>query len=457
MITRVTPVTMTPPSPEMCSPSMPSSTFTLQKYKAADYGIHPNDVSEAALATIHELTKAGFQAYVVGGGVRDLLLGLHPKDFDIATDATPDQIKRVFGRACQIIGRRFQLAHVYHNRQMLEVATFRAPHEAHTAHSQTSAHGMIVRDNIWGSIDQDALRRDFTINAMYYQPETGQILDFANGMKDIKSKTLRMIGDPATRYREDPVRMLRVARFAAKLQFCLDDATEAPIKKLAYLLKAISHHRLYDESHKMFACGHLQALLQHLGEMDLFSALFPQVKEDVFHSPLVKLAAKNTDDRIQQGKSVNPAFFYAVVLWEWQQRLTKLELDRGEDIFPAYQSAGIKVLTLQSQQTAIPRFVAQTIRDIWDLQPRLEKPRSRVVPKLIIQPKFRAGFDFLLLRELSGDNRTHGMGTWWEHYQAVSTDEQEVLLRLLDKPKAKPKSNKPKKPKAVVANTKEDQ
>ena len=153
---------------------MPSSTFTLQKYKAADYGIHPNDVSEAALATIHELTKAGFQAYVVGGGVRDLLLGLHPKDFDIATDATPDQIKRVFGRGCQIIGRRFQLAHVYHNRQMLEVATFRAPHEEHTAHSQTSAHGMIVRDNIWGTIDQDALRRDFTINAMYYQPERGR-------------------------------------------------------------------------------------------------------------------------------------------------------------------------------------------------------------------------------------------------------------------------------------------
>jgi poly(A) polymerase len=338
---------------------------------------------------------------------------------------------------------------------MLEVATFRAPHEEHTAHSQTSAHGMIVRDNIWGTIDQDALRRDFTINAMYYQPETGQILDFANGMKDIKSKTLRMIGDPATRYREDPVRMLRVARFAAKLQFHLDDATEAPIKDLAYLLKAISHHRLYDESHKMFACGHLQALLQHLGEMDLFGALFPLVKEDVFNSPLVKLAAKNTDDRIQQGKSVNPAFFYAVVLWEWQQRLTKLELDRGEDIFPAYQSAGIRVLTQQSLQTAIPRFVAQTIRDIWDLQPRLEKPRSRVVPKLIIQPKFRAGFDFLLLRELSGDTRTNGMGTWWEHYQAVSTDEQEALLRLLDKPKAKPKSNKPKKPKAP-AKPKED-
>ena len=184
-------------------------------------------------------------------------------------------------------------------------------------------------------------------------------------MQDIKSKTLRMIGDPATRYREDPVRMLRVARFAAKLQFRLDDATEAPIKDLAYLLKAISHHRLYDESHKMFACGHLQALLQHLGEMDLFGALFPLVKEDVFNSPLVKLAAKNTDDRIQQGKSVNPAFFYAVVLWEWQQLdETGIRLK----IF-SYQSAGIRVLTQQSLQTAIPRFVAQTIRDIWDLQP----------------------------------------------------------------------------------------
>lgn len=433
---------------------MSLSSHSLTKYQAADYGIHANDLSEGALSTIHELTKAGFQAFIVGGGVRDLLLGLHPKDFDIATDATPEQVKRIFGRQCQIIGRRFQLAHVYQGRHMLEVATFRAPHEQQGSQSQTSAHGMITRDNVWGTIEQDALRRDFTANALYYQPQTGQIWDFTGGLRDVQAKVLRMIGDPATRYREDPVRMLRAARFAAKLEFTIEPESADPISELAYLLKSISPHRLYDESHKLFCCGHLGRLLPMLEQMGLFKPLFPLLKDNVIDSPLVRQAARNTDDRLQQGKSVNPAFFYAVLLWDWHQQLAHQDMARGEDLFPAYQSAALRVLGQQSQHTALPRFVAQTIREIWDLQPRLEKPRATTVPKLIIQPRFRAGFDFLWLREQGGDDKTNGMGAWWEHYQQVSTDEQEQLLRALNKQTARKIAKSKKANKTKAANSK---
>lgn len=408
----------------------------LKQYIARDFGINPEDLGQSTLNALHELHKAGFDAYIVGGSVRDLLLGLHPKDFDIATNATPEQVKRVFGRHCQIIGRRFQLAHVYQERHLLEVATFRAPHQEHSHLSQTSAQGLIVRDNVWGTIEQDALRRDFSVNALYYNPQTGLILDFANGMADIQAKVLRMIGNPAERYREDPVRMLRAVRFAAKLDFSLEAATAAPIAHSAYLLKSISPHRLYDESHKLFACGHLSSALPLAYNMGVFQALFPLLDDEIIESPLVKQAAQNTDERLQQGKSVNPAFFYAVLLWSWQQRLTQQALDKGEDLFPAQQTAAMRVLVLQSKSTAIPRFVAQTIRDIWELQPRLEQPKARLVPKLISQPRFRAGFDFLWLREQSGDTQTNGMGAWWEHYQQADIDQQEKLLKQLDKRKA---------------------
>ena len=439
----------------------------LKQYNARDFGINPQDLGQATLSTLHTLHQAGFEAFIVGGSVRDLLLGLHPKDFDIATNATPEQVKRVFGRQCQIIGRRFQLAHVYQDRQLLEVATFRAPHEEHTAKSQTSAQGMIVRDNVWGTIEQDALRRDFSANALYYNPQTGLIWDFADGMPDIQAKVLRMIGDPAERYREDPVRMLRAARFAAKLGFTLEPATAQPIAHLAYLLTSISHHRLYDESHKLFTCGHLQRLLTMMAQMGLFKALFPLLDDNIAHNPLVQKAAQNTDERLQQGKSVNPAFFYAVLLWQWQQQVAQKNLDNGEDYFPAQQNAAMRVLALQSKSTAIPRYTAQTIRDIWELQPRLEQPKARFVPKLIAQPRFRAGFDFLLLREQSGDTKTNGMGAWWEHYQEVSLDEQELLLKSLDRQKAKKAAKakattktatpKPKKPKKAKAASTESQ
>lgn len=402
-------------------------------YRDTDSGLDRNDFSDAAHHVVKQLDAAGYDAYVVGGSVRDSVLGLHPKDFDVATSATPDQIKHVFGRQCQIIGRRFLLAHVYHNRHMIEVATFRAPHDE-GSHGQTSERGMITRDNVWGRIDQDALRRDFSINALYYQPLTGEILDFAGGMDDLKHRKLRMIGDPAVRYREDPVRMLRAMRFAAKLGFSLEKATAAPIRKLAHLLGGISHHRLYDESLKLFSCGRLEILMPGLQFSGLLSQMFPHIRESAEIPPLVAIAARNTDERLKVGKTVNPAFFYAVLLWDLQQQILKRLLDNGESLIPAYQAASIQALGQQYQRTAIPKHASQTVREIWEMQPRLQRPRSRQVPELLASLRFRAAFDFLLLREQTGDTNTNGMAAWWQEYQDSDDDHRERMLRQLDRP-----------------------
>ena len=413
-------------------------------YQAREVGLNPADFSEAARAITRGLHDAGYHAYIVGGGVRDSLLDLHPKDFDVATDATPEQIKQVFGRQCQIIGRRFLLAHVYHNRQMIEVATFRAPHHESTHHGEVSSHGVIVRDNVWGRIDQDAMRRDFSINSLYYDPVDEVILDFCGGMPDLKNRQLRMIGhDPAERYREDPVRMLRALRFAAKLGFNLEPATAAPIRSLAPMLGGISHHRLYDESLKLFSCGHLEVLIPGLLYAGLLGQLFPHLRDSRQPSPLVMLAARNTDERLRQGKSVNPAFFYAVLMWDWHQYEVKRMLDNGEALVPAWQQAAIKVMGRQYQRTALPKHISQTIRDIWELQPRLQRPRGRLVPALLANPRFRAAFDFLWLREQTGDTQTQGMGDWWHRYQEADDDLRESMLRQLDRPARKPKGGRP--------------
>ena len=422
-------------------------------YQDTDSGLDRVDFSDAAHHVVKQLDAAGYAAYVVGGSVRDSVLGLHPKDFDIATSATPDQIKQVFGRQCQIIGRRFLLAHVYHNRHMVEVATFRAPHHE-GSHGQTSDHGMITRDNVWGRIDQDALRRDFSINALYYHPLTGEILDFADGMKDLRARKLRMIGDAAVRYREDPVRMLRALRFAAKLGFSLEKGTAAPIRSLAHLLGSISHHRLYDESLKLFSCGHLEVLMPGLQFSGLLSQLFPHIRESGHLPSLVTLASRNTDERLRQGKTVNPAFFYAVLLWDLQQSILQQRLDDGEMLLPAYQQAAIQALGQQYQRTAIPKHASQTVREIWEMQPRLQRPKSRQVPELLASPRFRAAFDFLLLREQTGDKGTHGMAVWWEEYQTAHDDHREKMLRQLDRPvanKRKPAKKQPAQASAPAA------
>ncbi|WP_040567946.1 polynucleotide adenylyltransferase PcnB [Perlucidibaca piscinae] len=409
---------------------------------------HPvsrKNISPAAVRTLYRLHDAGHQAFLIGGGVRDLLLGLDPKDFDIATSATPEQVKHLFGGQCQIIGRRFRLAHVRWGREVIEVATFRAHHsDGDEQTARTNADGLILRDNVWGDIEEDAARRDFTINAIYYNIADFSLWDFANGRKDLEQRVLRLIGDPETRYREDPVRMLRAIRFAAKLDFTLAPDTAAPIPELAELLEDMSSHRLYDECHKLFGGGHAAPLLPLLEEYGLFEPLFPEAMLYPRHQ-LWQLTAENTDARIAICKGINPAFFFAALLWGPMQARVQQLLDEGVPPVPAWQQAGQMVLTSQQRRTAIPRHAAQVIRDIWEMQPRLEVPRPRQVEAMAQNERFRAGYDFLVLREQAGED-TRGMGAWWTRWQDADPGLQIEMQRALEnRPKEGATSSKPRR------------
>ena len=390
----------------------------------------PNSITEV----IATLTRAGFDAYIVGGGVRDTLLGLRPKDFDAVTDAKPHEIKDVFGKRCRIIGRRFQLAHVYSGRELIEVATFRGPP---TSNANTNQDGMILRDNVWGDIKQDFARRDFSINALYYQPLKGVVHDFCGALEDIDNRIIRLLGHAPVRIEEDPVRLLRALRFKAKLGFEFDDALSDQFHDGNWaLLEQISPHRLYDETQKMFTGGYLVPLLPLLFESGAMDSLiiYPPAEP----SALVNQVAINTDKRIAAGKSINPAFFYAALLWEnYLHQLAKAK-KRNMPFAEAQMHAAGKVIDRQRIKTAIPKFAEQFIRDIWILQPKLAAPRSKQIVQLSEHPRFRAGFDFLLLREQCGDaehplsESTNGMGEWWQTYQTLSEREQQQAIEAFD-------------------------
>ncbi|MGE6390228.1 polynucleotide adenylyltransferase PcnB [Psychrobacter pacificensis] len=390
----------------------------------------PNSITEV----IATLTRAGFDAYIVGGGVRDILLGLRPKDFDAVTDAKPHEIKDVFGKRCRIIGRRFQLAHVYSGRELIEVATFRGPP---TSNANTNQDGMILRDNVWGDIKQDFARRDFSINALYYQPLKGVVHDFCGALEDIDNRIIRLLGHAPVRIEEDPVRLLRALRFKAKLGFEFDDALSDQFHDGNWaLLEQISPHRLYDETQKMFTGGYLVPLLPLLFESGAIDSLiiYPPAEP----SALVNQVAINTDKRIAAGKSINPAFFYAALLWEnYLHQLAKAK-KRNMPFAEAQMHAAGKVIDRQRIKTAIPKFAEQFIRDIWILQPKLAAPRSKQIVQLSEHPRFRAGFDFLLLREQCGDaehplsESTNGMGEWWQTYQTLSEREQQQAIEAFD-------------------------
>ena len=404
----------------------------MQTLRASKCGLSTAQLPSSILDVIDALTKAGYEAYIVGGGVRDLMLGLNPKDFDAVTNATPAQVKEVFGRRCRIIGRRFELAHVYSGRELVEVATFRAPPKK----AVTSAAGMILRDNNWGTIEQDFARRDFSINALYYQPRKGVVLDFCNAVDDIKQRQLRLLGDPALRFEEDPVRMLRALRFAAKLNFSIaDDILEIFTPKMTQLLRDVSPHRLYDESQKLFTMGHLTRVLPMLIEFDIWHQLFADVPAEV--STFIERAAKNTDQRIAIGKTINPAFFYAVLLWKPFLERCEVYLAKGVIPAEARAQAGLDVLKRQATRTIIPRFAETFIREVWEMQTRLLNPKPQQIGALSGHARFRAGFDFLLLREKSGDHATQGMGEWWDVYQTLSGDEKERAISQYNRQRAK--------------------
>ena len=395
----------------------------MQTLHASKCGLSTTQLPSSILDVIDSLTKAGYDAYIVGGGVRDLMLGLEPKDFDAVTNATPSQIKEVFGRRCRIIGRRFELAHVYSGRELIEVATFRAPPKK----AVTSAAGMILRDNNWGTIEQDFVRRDFSINAMYYQPRKGIVLDFCNAVDDIKSRTLRLLGDPLLRFEEDPVRMLRTLRFAAKLNFSIaPEILEVFTPELTQLLRDVSPHRLYDESQKLFTMGHLHRVLPMLIDFGIWKQLFAELAPQT--NQFIERAAKNTDQRIQIGKTINPAFFYAVLLWQPFLDRCAFYQSKGVVAAEARAQAGLDVLKRQATRTIIPRFAETFIREVWEMQTRLLSPKPQQIESLSSHARFRAGFDFMLLREKSGDETTLGMGAWWDAYQTMSMDEKERVI-----------------------------
>ena len=426
----------------------------------SEHGIDPKLVDERAVKVVSTLAGAGFEAYIVGGAVRDLLVGLRPKDFDVATNATPEQVKGLFRRAF-IIGRRFRIVHVVFGRgrqdrglsEVIEVSTFRAMVDVGAAEQvggQTSkselagkshavdAEGRVLRDNVWGPQIDDAARRDFTINAMYYDPLREIVVDYHGGIKDVKKKLLRMIGDPAARYREDPVRIIRVVRFAAKLGFEIEAKTRAPIKAMAALLDNVPASRTFDEMIKLLQTGHALASIEELKKQGLHRGVFPvldvvldEVREGRQRhdgrEQFVKRALADTDRRVGEGKPVAPSFMLACMLWHdvldgWQ----KLKAS-GEPAFPALQQAIDTVFDARIGDISGRGKLAADMREIWMMQPRFERRQGNAVLTLVEQPRFRAGLDFLRLRGDAGEIDAE-LANWWEDLSLADADGQRTLL-----------------------------
>ncbi len=410
---------------------------------AGRHGITRQRISSAAVKVLEGLQGKSYQAYLVGGGVRDLLLGLTPKDFDVATNATPEQVRALF-RNARIIGRRFRLVHVLFGRETIEVATFRAHHEQDDSRNTTNAQGMIVRDNVYGLIEEDAERRDFTVNALYYDIAADAIHDYVGGVSDLEARLLRLIGHPETRYREDPVRMLRAIRFAAKLDFDIEEHTAAPLRRLAPLLDGVSPHRLADEVDKLLGSGHAETVLALLEEHGLLHHLFPNLHLNDASRHLILATAQSTDARLRIGKGINPAFFYAALLWQSVQVRSHQLHDHGTPLVPALQQAIQQVIQHQMTRTALTRVLAMTLREIWEMQPRLQNPDIRRVDEMLQSPRFRAGFDFLVLREQSGES-TGQMGQWWQRYQDANSDERQALQDEVLAARRQPGNDAPKR------------
>jgi len=402
---------------------------------------HPvrrSSISRGALEVARKLQHAGFKAFVVGGAVRDLLFGLQPTDFDIATDATPEQIKPLFRRAF-IIGRRFRLVHVLAGAETVEVSTFRG---RQTGDDAADEHGRLLHDNVFGNQAEDAVRRDFTINALYFDPVTESVWDYVGGMADVKAKKLRLIGDPVTRYREDPIRMLRAVRLAAKLGIDIERKTAAPIPTLAPLVHNVPPARVFDEMEKLLLSGHALESLKSLRRHGLHHGLLPLL-DVIVEQPLgqrfIDLALANTDERVRTGKTVTPAFLFATLLWHDVLARWNAAKARNERPIPALFAAMDHVLEQQAKRLAIPRRFEATIKETWALQPRFEQRAGQRPFRLLEHPRFRAGFDFLCLRAHSGEIPVE-LSDWWERFQRAGSDERTRLLRPDEAPKKRRRS-----------------
>ncbi|AYQ28795.1 MULTISPECIES: polynucleotide adenylyltransferase PcnB [unclassified Polaromonas] len=441
-----------------------------QDVTVKEHGIDVSLVDDRAMDVVRTLKDAGYEAYIVGGAVRDLLVGLRPKDFDVATDATPEQVKSLFRRAF-IIGRRFRIVHVIYGRgrehEVIEVSTFRAHLDSSLAeqvggNERTSkselagmkhavdASGRVLRDNVWGPIEQDAARRDFTINAMYYDPETQVVVDYHNGIKDAKKKIIRMIGDPAVRYREDPVRIIRAVRFAAKLSalgFKFEDKTVAPLREMKGLLADVPQSRLFDEMLKLLQTGHALASIAQLKFLGLGTGIYPLLDVVVENAdePFLKLALQDTDRRVGEGKPVAPSFLLSCVLWfdvreGWERRKK-----RGEHLMPALQDAIDDAFNAKIGDVSGRGKLGTDMREIWTMQPRFEKRVGSAPYSLLDQPRFRAGFDFLRLRAQTGEIEME-LAEWWEKFSTAYDDERHAMIEEA----RQAQQNKPQAPRVRV-------
>lgn len=395
------------------------------------HGISRRQISHNALKVLYRLHRSNKHAYLVGGSVRDLLLGREPKDYDVATDAKPEEVYKLF-RNCRLIGRRFRLAHVHFHREIIEVATFRS-HQPLPANEQHH-NGMILRDNVYGTVEEDALRRDFTVNALYYNIADFSVVDFTGqGMKDLNAGLIRIIGDPTQRYKEDPIRMLRAIRFAAKLGFTIEPQSAQPLPKLAPLLDAVPKARLFDELTKIFNCGNAESAFVLLRKQGLFKELFPginaclqgddhqQVDQFLLH------VFRNTDERINDGKPVTPAFVLAALMWFPLLRKQQVLQAQGEAFYPALEQAMNIIINEHTGRLSIPRRFLTFMRDIWELQSRLERRHPKQVLRLLNHRRFRAAYDFLLLR-VHGGEALEKEAQWWTAFAQGTREEQQKML-----------------------------
>lgn len=407
--------------------------------------IDRNLLSNAALKTTEGLHKAGFDAYIVGGAVRDLLLNRTPKDFDVATNATPEEVNRIFRRS-RLIGKRFRLVHVLFGDETIEVSTFRGSHLEESSDAKVTDSGRIIRDNVFGSIEDDAVRRDFTANALYYNPASQEVLDFHNGYADIKAGVLRMIGKPETRYAEDPVRMLRAVRLSAKLGLTIEPTTQAPIAQMADLLQDVPPSRLFDEMLKLFLSGHAMESVSALRAQHLHHGLLPMldvVLEQPMGERFVMLALKNTDDRILSGKSANPSFLFATLLWHEMLAAWEVYKAEGQHAIPALHNAMSEVIATQAEKLAIHNRYTATMKEIWGLQPRFEQRAGKRPFGLLTHPRYRAGYDFLLLRCESGELPME-LGEWWTAFANADGEARTAMLQADTTPKKRRKRNRKK-------------
>ncbi|GMU73163.1 MAG: polynucleotide adenylyltransferase PcnB [Burkholderiales bacterium] len=404
-------------------------------HRADAHPVRRDQVSYAARTVTRRLQDAGFKAFVVGGAVRDLMLGLAPKDFDVATDATPEQVKPLFRRAF-IIGRRFRLVHVHVGNEVIEVSTFRAPQKAEDA---TDEHGRLISDNVYGTQGEDAVRRDFTINALYFDPATEEVWDYVGGVADVRSRRLRLIGPPVTRFREDPVRMLRAVRLATKVGVTVDKRTAAPIPKLAPLVSNVPPARLFDEMQKLLLSGHAAKTLEALRAHGLAHGLLPLL-DVILEQPLgqkfIDVALAHTDRRVREDLGVSPAFLFATLLWHEVIVHWNAAKKSGAKPLPSLLEAMDRVLEQQAQRIAIPRRFEATIKEIWSLQPRFEQRAGARPAKLLEHPRFRAAYDFLAIRAEAGEVDP-ALVDWWTRFQDASHGEREAMLKPDEAPKRK--------------------